>query len=207
MATMTSTRVLALLAAAAALTLVLRDAAAQNKAIEEFTAVAFNTNTRPTQPQPNRPSSAQLNIRIERWSTDAERDKLLAILKQQQSNIASTNQELLKALQQMPSVGSIREATTLAWDLRFARQAPLDDGGRRIVLGTDRPMPFWEVVNQPRSSEYPFTLIEMRVDKENRGEGKLLADTRLFIDPQSHDVVLEHYDLQPVRLTQVGPRR
>jgi hypothetical protein len=107
----------------------------------------------------------------------------------------------------MPSVGSIREVTTLAWDLRFARQAPLEDGGRRIVLATDRPMPFWEVVNQPRSADYPFTLIEMHVDKENKGEGKLLADTRLFVDPRTKDVVLEHYDLQPVRLTQVGPRR
>jgi hypothetical protein len=207
MATMTSKRVLALVAVAAALALALADASAQNKAIEEFTAAAFNTNTRPTQPQPSRPSTAQLNIRIERWSTDAERDKLLAILKQQQSNISSTNQELLKALQQMPSVGSIREATTLAWDLRFARQAPLDEGGRRIVLGTDRPMPFWEVVDRPRSSDYPFTVIEMRVDKENRGEGKLLADTRLFIDPRTNDLTLEHYDLQPVRLTQVSPRR
>jgi hypothetical protein len=206
MATMTSKCVFAVVAASA-LALVLADASAQSHAIEEFTAVAFNTNTRPTSPQPNRPSSAQLNIRIERWSTDAERDKLLAILKQQQSNIASTNQELLKALQQMPSVGSIREATTLAWDLRFARQAPLEDGGRRIVLATDRPMPFWEVVNQPRSADYPFTLIEMHVDKENKGEGKLLADTRLFVDPRTKDVVLEHYDLQPVRLTQVGPRR
>jgi hypothetical protein len=196
-----------LLVGAAALALALPDAFAQHQAIEEFTAVAFNTNTRPTQPQPNRPSTAQLNIRIERWSTDAERDKLLAILKQQQSNVASTNQELLRALQQMPSVGSIREATTLAWDLRFARQAPLEDGGRRIVLATDRPMPFWEVVNQPRSADYPFTLIEMHVDKENKGEGKLLADTRLFVDPRTKDVVLEHYDLQPVRLTQVGPRR
>ena len=206
MATMTSKRVLALLAAAAALAFVLRDASAQNKAIEEFTAVAFNTNTRPTQPQPNRPSTAQLNIRIERWSTDAERDKLLAILKQQHSNIANANQELLRALQQMPSVGSIREATTLAWDLRFARQAPLDEGGRRIVLATDRPMPFWEIVNQPRSADYPFSVVEMHVDKDNKGEGKLLAGTRLFIDPRTSDLVLEHYDLQPVRLTQVSPR-
>ena len=206
METMTSTRGLAVVAAAA-LALALPATSAQNQAIEEFSAVAINTNTRPTtQPQPNRPTTAQLDIRIERWSTDAERDTLLAIVKQQESNVASMNQELLSALQRLPRVGHIREATTLAWDLRFARQAPLDDGGRRIVLGTDRPMPFWEVRDRPRSFDSPFTLIEMRLDKENRGEGKLLADTRIFIDPRTTDLVLEHYDTQPVRLNEIRPR-
>jgi len=206
METMASTRGLAVVAAAA-LALALPGASAQNPAIEEFSAVAINTNSRPTtQPQPNRPTTAQLDIRIERWSTDAERDTLLAIVKQQESNVASMNQELLSALQRLPRVGHIREATTLAWDLRFARQAPLDEGGRRIVLGTDRPMPFWEVRDRPRSFDYPFTLIEMRLDKENRGEGKLLADTRIFIDPRTTDLVLEHYDIQPVRLNEIRPR-
>ena len=197
---------LVLVAVAATLALALPGASAQNKAIEEFTAAAINTNTRPTSPQPTRPSTANLVIRIERWSTDAERDKLLAIVKEHESNVPRTNQELLRALQQLPTVGSIREAGNLAWDLRFARQAPLDEGGRRIVLGTDRPMPFWEIVNKPRTSDYPFTVIEMRLDKENRGEGKLLSDTKIFIDPKTNDLVLEQYDVQPVRLNQIRPR-
>jgi hypothetical protein len=203
---MTPTRALALAAAAVALVFVLPDASAQNKAVEEFTATALNTTTRRTDTQPSRAATTPLTIRIERWSTDAERDKLLAIVKQSETNVHNTNQALLRALQDMPRVGSIRESTTLAWDLRFARQTPLEQGGRRIVLGTDRPMPLWELREQPRSVDYPFTVLEIHVDKENRGEGKLLADTRLFIDPRSNDLVLEHYDLQPVRLTQVRPR-
>jgi hypothetical protein len=207
MGTMTSRRRIALVAAAAGLALALPGVAAQNEAIEEFTAFAINTNTRATQPQPNRPRTAQLDIRIQRWSTDEERDTLLAIVKKQDSNVNAMNQELLGALQRMPSVGRIREATTLGWDLRFARQAPLDEGGRRIVLATDRPMPHWEVRDRPRSFDYPFTVIEMRLDKENRGEGKLLADTRIFIDPRTSDLVLEHYDIQPVRLNEITARR
>jgi hypothetical protein len=197
-----------LVTAVVAAALVLPLTAAQNKAVEEFTAVAFNTNTRPpTQPQPNRPTTAQLDIRVERWSTDKERDMLLAIVKKHESNISRMNEELLKALQQLPSVGSIRERNALAWDLRFARQAPLDEGGRRVILATDRPMPFWEVRDRPRSFDYPFTVIEMRLDKENRGEGKLLADTRILVDSRTNDLVLEHYDLQPVRLTQIASRK
>ena len=207
MGRMTSKHAMTLVATVAAVALALPGASGQNKAVEEFTAVAFNTNTRPpSEPQPNRPTTARLDIRIERWSTDKERDTLLAIVKQHESNIGSMNQELLRTLERMPKTGSIRETSTLAWDLRFARQAPLDEGGRRIILGTDRPMPLWEIRNQPRSVDYPFTVIEMRLDKENRGEGKLLADTRIFIEPKTNDLVLEQYDLQPVRLTQIAPR-
>ena len=204
---MTSTRALVVVAVAL-FGLAYSDVSGQKQALEEFTAVAINTNSRPdTQPQPNRPTTARLEIRIDRWSTDAERDKLLAILKDNESNINTMNQELLRTLQHMPSVGTIRESHTLAWDLRFARQGKLDEGGRRIVVATDRPMPFWEVRDRPRSFDYPFTVIEMHVDKENRGEGKLLADTRLFIQPVTNDLVLEHYDIQPVRLTEISPRR
>jgi hypothetical protein len=57
-----------------------------------------------------------------------------------------------------------------------------------------------EVVNRP------FTVIEMRLDKENHGEGKVLLDTKIFIDPKTNDLVLEQYDLQPVRLNQIRLR-
>lgn len=175
---------------------------AQNRAVEEFTAFAINTNSRPT--GPNRPSTAQLSVRIERWSTDEERDTLAAIIKEN-SDVNRMNAALLTALQRMPRVGFIRESTSLAWDLRYARQATMDEGGRQIVLVTDRPIPFWEARNQPRSFDYRFTFLELRLDKENRGEGKMLADTRVVIDRRTSDLVLENYDLQPVRLNQIRP--
>ena len=53
-------------------------------------------------------------------------------------------QKLVNALQDMKSVGSIRTPQTLAWDLRYARQFKMDEGGRRIVLVTDRPIGFGE---------------------------------------------------------------
>lgn len=189
--------------ATAVLTASLPGVSAQDAAIEEFTAFAINTNSRPT--GPNRPTTAQLSITIERWSTDEERDTLAAIVKEQ-TDVRRMNDAVLSALQKMPRVGRIREANSLGWDLRYARQAPLDEGGRQIVLGTDRPIPFWEARDQPRTFDYRFTILEMRLDKENRGEGKLLADTRLVIDRRTGGLVLEHYDIQPTRLNQIRPR-
>ena len=129
---------------AVALVAAMPGVSAQNAPFEEFTAFAINTNSRTRMPGDSRPAratTAQLTIRIERWSTDAERDTLLEIIKGEQ-NINRMNQALLRAVQRLPRVGTIRESGTLAWDLRFARQTKLDEGGRQIVLGTDYPFPW-----------------------------------------------------------------
>ena len=79
----------------------------------------------------------------------------------------------------------------------------MPEGGRQIMLGTDRPLPFWEARNQPRSFDYRFTILDVRLNKENQGEGKMLADTRLIFDTRTNTLTLENYDTQPVRLNQV----
>jgi hypothetical protein len=203
MSTMPLKLVFAVTLTAAALTAGIPGVAARETAVEEFTAFAINTNSRPT--GPNRPTTASLSITIERWSTDEERDQLMAIVKEQ-SDVRRMNDALLAALQRLPRVGRMRESNTLGWDLRYARQTPLDEGGRQILIGTDRPIPFWEARDQPRSFDYRFTILDMRLDKEHQGEGKMLADTRLVIDRRTNGLVLEHYDTQPVRLNQIRRR-
>jgi hypothetical protein len=190
-------------ATAVALAGAMANTSAQNTTAEDFTAFAINMNSRPSGgPAANRPSTARLTFRIERWSTAEERDALTAILKEV-PDVNRMNDRLVRELQRLPRVGFIRESSTLGWDLRFAQQTPLPDGGRRIVIATDRPIGFWEATNRPRSIDYPFTILELRLDKDNRGEGKLLADTRLIFDREANTLVLENYDIQPVRLNQI----
>jgi hypothetical protein len=185
--------VLAALAMSAALGAPAPGVSAQNVK-ETFTAFAINMNSGP--------KTATLDISIERWSTDAERDALLSILVEEK-DVNKANQALLKALQKMPKAGYIRTPQTLAWDIRYARQNPLPEGGRQIVVGTDRPIGFREARNQPRSMDYPFTVLELRLNKEDKGEGKMLTGTKLYIDPKTKSLVLENYAQQPVRLNEI----
>jgi hypothetical protein len=53
---------------------------------------------------------------------------------------AATAGRLEIAARELSRVGTIRTPTSLARDLHFARSHKLDDGGRRMVLVTDRPM-------------------------------------------------------------------
>lgn len=143
------------------------------------------------------PKTAVVEIAIDRWSTDAEHDELLAALKDKGQD------GLLKALQENPSVGTIHTPDTLAWDLHYARQQPTADGGQRIFLATDRPISFWEAANLRRSIHYPFTLIEIHLDKNGQGEGKLSVATKITISKDGKEIELEDYSTQPVLLQSV----
>ena len=161
---------------------------------EKFTAFAINMNSGP--------KTATVDIKIDRWSTDAEREQLLSILLEEKDQYRA-NQALLKAIQKLPKVGYLRTPESLAWDLHYARQNPMEDGGRQIVVATDRPVGFREARNQPRTMDYPFTVIEMRLNKEDKGEGKLLAGTKIYIESKTKNLVLENYAQQPVRLNEI----
>ena len=165
---------------------------ASNTPKEEFTATAVNMST------VGNPGASQIQIRVNRYTSDAARDRLMSVFRE---NGASG---LLKALQSEPSVGSISAPGSLAYDLRYARELPGQEGGRRIVLATDRPVGFAEAQNNSRTLDYPFTLIELRLDKDGRGEGKLSVATKLTLN--DNVLVIEDYADQPVMLKDVRKR-
>jgi hypothetical protein len=138
-----------------------------------------------------------VDFTVTRWSTDAERDRLLGIL------VAEGQDKLLRVLHDMPRVGTIKTPDSLSYDLRYARRIPGDDGGERVVLITDRPIQMWESFTSSRTLEYPFMVVELRLDSRGRGEGRLTVATKLYKDERTGQIVLENYGTQPVRLTNV----
>lgn len=159
---------------------------------EKFTAFAVSTGGPRTAGV-----ATTVDIRIDRWSTAEETQRLLTMLKEKGADA------LLDVLRDLKPVGSINTPGNLAYDLRYAYQAPTEDGGRRIFLATDRPISFWEAVNRPRVSDYPFTFIELRVDASGNGEGKLAVATRIEASKDGKVIQLENYDVQPIHLNQV----
>jgi hypothetical protein len=89
--------------------------------------------------------------------------------------------------------------------LRFAQQTPTEEGGRRIVIATDRPIGFWEASRQPRTIDYPFTVIQMQLGRDGRGQGTLSYATKIV----AHDNVieLENFATAPAMLTQIQAKR
>jgi len=159
---------------------------------EKYTAFAVDmSNTAP------RANATPLDITITRWSTDAERDGLKEML-------AKGQDALLSALQKLPVVGYISTPGSLRYDLHFARQRPSAEGGRSVILATDRYVGAWEAFNRPRTIDYPFTVIQLQLDRNGKGVGKASIATRITQDDDG-TIELENFSSEPVMLNDVHP--
>jgi hypothetical protein len=137
-----------------------------------------------------------VEMNIDRWSPNSERERLVTALQ------AKGSDELLKQLQKNKPVGRIRTPDSLGYDLRYAQQTPLPDGGRMIVIATDRPIGFWEATHQPRSIDYPFTVIQMKLDRDGNGSGTLSYATRI-VAHENNVIELEDFATQPIMLNNI----
>lgn len=143
-------------------------------------------------------SSGRIDITIERWSTDGERDRLLQAL------IEKGSDQLLSTLQKVrPRAGYVRSGQSLAWDVYYARLTPGEDGGYRLVFATDRPINYWEALKTTRTSEYEFMLCEIHMNRRGEGEGKLALMAKIVWNKKTNTLEIENYDIEPVRLNKV----
>jgi hypothetical protein len=148
-----------------------------------------------------------IRIDINRWSNQSQRAHLIQTFQEKKQD------GLLRELEKQPELGRFNfpgymgpdpnNTMRLGTDIRYAMNHPGEDGGRRIVIITPRVIGFREAVNQPRISDYPFTLFEMRFNKAGEGEGRMAYATQITFDKKKNTVELENYSSEPVRLNQL----
>lgn len=187
---MTSRRFAATLLLLGCVLLRLPAASAQTRMpAEEFSAIYANIST------VGAVGAAPVTIRITRWTDDAENAKLMTLLREKGT------EALVRELTGTRSTGSIGTPQELPYDLRYARQYPLEKGRRRIILMTDRPMAPSERMSASVSRDYPLTWIEMNLDANGRGDGSISLAARLQL---LGDVLgIEDYGNQPAKLNDI----
>jgi hypothetical protein len=178
-------------ALAAVVTMAVPAAQSNMAAPEKFTAFAVDTSTMTTTAR-----TSTVDITINRWSTDEERDRLLSVFRNKGQDA------LLSELVKLPKVGYINTPGSLSYDLHFARQREEAEGARTIFLMTDRYVGSWEARNRPRTIDYPFTLLQLQLDKAGSGEGKASIYTKIH-EAKDGTIELENYANQPVMLNLV----
>lgn len=138
----------------------------------------------------------ELEITVKRYSTIAESEALQAVY-------AKRRQEgLLSAIQKAPAIGSFRVPGNLSYELRYAIHFMGRDNRRRIILVTDRPVGFLEASARPRSLDYPFLVIELRVDDSGVGEGQIMFPAAVGFE-RANQINIEELLDRPIRLTKV----
>jgi hypothetical protein len=141
--------------------------------------------------------TGRIEITITRWSTPEERTLFTEALTSQGE--AALLDELIKA----KPVGTVRFNTQLAYDLRYASETPHAEGGTRVFFATDRPVSAWEIWNNPQYARYPFTLIDLTLDRHGEGTGSLLLAARVTAGSDGQFLSVENFATQPIAITQL----
>lgn len=138
-----------------------------------------------------------VDIIINRYSTEDERNRFLSVLAERGPD------GLLEVFRKSKSIGRLAAPGRLGYEIRYAAKVPGEDGGYRVVIATDRLMSFFEVRNQPRTVDYPFTVVQLNIGADGTGEGRASIYTRITTDKRNNTIVLEDFGSQPVTLMNV----
>jgi hypothetical protein len=183
-------------AVVASLTAVLISAAVVPLLAEGETAFTFTVANAPKTGLPE----DRLQVTIDRWSTDSERDRLADLLAA--NDTASINYTLRSA----EAVGHLRWPGGLDYTLRYARRTPRPDGGADLLLVADsRVWVWWDSKNDIGLDE-PFTVFHVRLDKNGVGEGRVAPASKVRSD-KAFGVTVPDVDSRPVLMLDIRPQR
>jgi len=143
-----------------------------------------------------------VDITLNRWSTDEEREMLLTTLQE------FGEDRLLAALEKIrPPVGYMRTPNSLGYDLYYARRIDNPDGSYRVIVATNRRVAFREASNNTRSMQYQFNVIELHLDKDGKGEGKMVPMAKVSWDAKAKKLEIENYNALPIDLINVKAQK
>lgn len=137
-------------------------------------------------------SSVHFTLHVTEYATNEE------IAKHAQTLIEKGSRGLEKVLWKLDR-GWVKIDTSLGHVVGVARSFDTEDGGRVIRVVTDRPIQLYEVRRGLRSVDYPFGVIELTLDADGKGEGRLIAAAKLEFTEEG-GLEIEQLGTRPFRL-------
>lgn len=153
-------------------------------------------------------SGGPIEIVIESWSTDAERESLRTAL-----NGEGGPDKLIAALLKMSRRAGVilfpgqtglgaRVRQRRGQVLRYASEIKTPTGRQFIVVAAE-PLGFEQPNRSLRATESQFSLIDIRLGSDGKGVGKVALASQVTDNKNTKTIELGNYDTQPVRLSDV----
>ena len=131
-----------------------------------------------------RTGSQRVNIIVNEFTTPAETERLVGVLKTQ-------GQRGLESAMSKLEVGRIRIGGSLSYAIATATVFEDKElNTRRLVLLISRPISYGEFTRGGRSKDYPYTVVELAMDGhglDDGGSGEMLAAARDRAPEGRHD--------------------
>jgi len=138
--------------------------------------------------------TVNLDIHIDNYTSDQQIQAYLVQLQEE-------GQDALRKTLEKVTVGRIAPAAATGTDLSIARVFQTEQG-KVIRLVTARPVSFLEAYRSGRSMDYPFTIMELQLDKEGKGEGSIMGGAKLKFNKEGQ-LDIESYGNQYAKLVNV----
>jgi hypothetical protein len=107
-------------------------------------------------------------------------------------------------LKSATTVGVFWTSESVGYAIKYAHRMELPGGVERIILVTDRRIgssnSSWTPAPASLASEYPFSIIELRVNPTGQGEGKGIVTGKISVDSNARTIVVDGYDALPAIL-------
>ena len=129
-------------------------------------------------------------------TSDAEAQEFAATLKSKGQG------GLVSALENAKDVGRVSPTGSVGNGFRIVRVHPGKDGGTTVMMVTNRPISFGELYKGTRSTDYPFGIVTLNLDKDGRGVGTLAPLCKVRFNKKG-ELEIEHYGQKPFRLANV----
>jgi hypothetical protein len=76
-----------------------------------------------------------------------------------------------------------------------------------ITIVTARTMPFIELYNNGRTTDYPFGYLQVKLDSTGKGSGQIMAAARIRFDKKKGQYEIESFGNQYIKATNIRPSK
>ena len=139
------------------------------------------------------------DFRITRYASDQEVEELAALLK------AKGQDALRSALEKLES-GRINPVMTTGNEIAIARKRKVGPD-TFITVVTARTMPFIELYRSPRTRDYPFGVLQVKLNEKGEGNGQIMAAAKIRFDKKKGQYEIESYGNQYIKAVNIRPMK
>ena len=128
-------------------------------------------------------STVSIDIRINRYNTDDDVKKFAELL-------VEGGQDALRRALEKEDVGQISPTARVGTPIAIARK--FVNGDKTIVRAvTARNLSFLELRYSGRSVDYPFTIVQLELDREGKGTGTAIAAAQIKFNKKQNTYEIE----------------
>jgi hypothetical protein len=141
----------------------------------------------------------QFNFRITQYTTDEEVQNFAQLVKDKGT-------DGLRRVLEKEDKGRINAVGSTGNQIAVARKR--QEGADTIItIVTARTMPFLELYNGGRTTDYPFGYLQVKLDANGQGAGQIMAAARIRFDKKKGQYEIESFGNQYLKATNIRPSK